>query len=211
MNGFRDRVDAGRQLADLLRGSPLADPVVVGLPRGGVPVAAEVARALGAPLDVLVVRKLGVPGHEELGFGAIGEDDVIVLDRALVARVGLSDRQVAAVEAAERAELDRRVVAYRGGREPVALRGRDVVVVDDGVATGGTARAAGLVARHHGAARVLLAVPVGVPQTLDELREVYDEVVVVLAPPMMYAVGEWYDDFRPTTDDEVIRLLSAAS
>lgn len=206
---FRDRVDAGRQLAAKLRSYPLDDPIVVGLPRGGVPVAAEVARALGAPLDVLVVRKLGVPGHEELGFGAIGEDDVTVVDRHMTADLRMSESQIAAVEFAERERLDERVARYRADHLFVPLAGHDVVVVDDGVATGGTARAGAQVARHHGATRVILAVPVGSPPALNALQADYDEVISVLAPSHMYAVGEWYDDFSPTTDDDVMAILSA--
>ncbi len=207
---FANRVAAGRALAELTRERVPGDVVVLGLPRGGVPVAAEVARALGAPLDVLVVRKLGLPRHPELAMGAIGEDGIRVLDRDLVAREGVSERAVAGVEAAERAELARRTEQYRGGRPPVPIAGRTVVIVDDGLATGSTARAAVQVARARGARRVILAVPVAPPDTVAMLRHDADVVLVVLTPERFAAVGQWYDDFTPTSDAEVVAALAAA-
>lgn len=167
---FSDRVDAGKRLAGRLAHLRREDVVVVGLPRGGVPVAAEVARALDAPLDVIVVRKIGVPFQPELGMGALGEDGVKVLNREVMAMAGVTARELAAVEARESAELRRRAERFRAGRERVRLTGRVVVVVDDGVATGSTARAACAVARAHGAARVVLAVPVAPVDWTRRLR-----------------------------------------
>jgi len=208
---FRNRRDAGRQLAARLE--PLRDeePVVVGLPRGGVPVAAEVAEALGAPLDVIVVRKLGVPFQPELGMGAIGEDGVRVLNEDVIRMARVGPEEIAEVERRERLEIERRARSFRGGRPAVSLVGRTVIVVDDGIATGGTARAALQVARAHGARRVVLAVPVAPPDTVAAMREVADEVVCLEAPVGFSAVGQWYDDFTQTPDVEVVRLLDAAA
>ena len=205
---FTDRTEAGRRLADRLshlREQP--DVVVVGLPRGGVPVAAEVAESLGAPLDVIVVRKLGVPFQPELALGAIGEDDVRVVNDDLVRMAGVTDDEIAEVEARERIELDRRAEQFRRGRTRVRLTGRVVVVVDDGVATGSTARAACQVARAEGAARVVLAVPVAPTDWTDRLGDVADELVAVDTPAYFMAVGQHYRDFDQTTDDEVIHCL----
>ena len=209
MRGFRDRRDAGQQLGARLRHLRDEHPVVVGLPRGGVPVAFEVARALDAPLDVIVVRKLGVPVQPELGMGAVGEDGVRVVNDDVVRQAGVSSSAIAAVEARERLEVERRAQLYRRGRPMVPLAGRTVVVVDDGIATGGTARAALEVARAHGARRVVLAVPVAARESVQELAGVADEVVVLATPVPFYAVGEWYTRFSPTPDDEVVRLLEA--
>lgn len=207
---FRDRRDAGRRLAACLAHLRAERPVVLGLPRGGVPVAAEVAAALDAPLDVILVRKLGVPYQPELAMGAIGEDGVRVLNRELIARAGITDAEVARVEAAERVELERRARRFRADRPAAPLAGRTVVIVDDGLATGATARAAIQVARAHGAQRVVLAVPVAPPDTVGELETEADEVVVVLTPSHFYAIGEWYDDFSQTPDAEVIAALEEA-
>jgi putative phosphoribosyl transferase len=209
---FADRTDAGRRLAGRL-GHLAGTPglVVVGLPRGGVPVAAEVARALGAPLDVIVVRKLGVPARPELGMGAIGEDGVRVLDDEIVRRAGVTPAEIAAVEARERIELERRAARFRIGRDRVPLRGRTVVVVDDGIATGSTARAACLVARVEGAARVVLATPVAPVGWTDRLRDVADELVATATPEDFDAVGQFYDDFSQTTDEEVVASMARST
>jgi len=208
---FIDRADAGRRLATLLEHLPRSDVVVVGLPRGGVPVAFEVARALGAPLDVIVVRKLGVPFQPELGMGAIGEGGARVVDERVVVAAGVSAEEFAAVEVRERAELERRVRRFRGERPPVSLAGRTVVVVDDGIATGSTARAACQVARAQGAARVVLAVPVAPPASIATLRRDADEVVCLETPARFFAIGQFYKDFTQTSDDEVVALLERAA
>ena len=204
---FDDRADAGRHLAEALLAYRGPDTVVLGLPRGGVPVAAEVAHALGAPLDVLLVRKLGVPRQPELAFGAIGEGGVRVFNDAVLRHAGLTDDEVARVEETERAELERRRSRYRGGAPGVALAGRVAIIVDDGFATGATARAAAMVARESGAARVIVAAPIGAPDTIAALRDVADEVVCLGAPPGFVAVGQGYRDFGQTSDDEVCDLL----
>ncbi|MFF4814233.1 phosphoribosyltransferase family protein [Kitasatospora sp. NPDC001309] len=207
---FTDRAEAGRRLAGRL--GHLAGPgtVVVALPRGGVPVAAEVAAALGAPLDICVIRKLGVPYQPELGMGAIGEDGVRVLNEQVIRLAGVGDGQLAQVERRERAELERRALRYRGDRPAADLRGRTVVVVDDGVATGSTARAACRIVRARGAARVVLAVPVAPRDWTERLSEVADELVCVDTPSPFFAIGEFYADFTQTGDEEVLRLLAEA-
>jgi putative phosphoribosyl transferase len=210
MERFEDRRHAGRLLGARLRSMGALHPIVVGLPRGGVPVADEVARALGAPLDVILVRKLGVPTQPELAMGAIGEDGVRVMNPEIVGLTGVTERQIAAVVAHEQVELARRSAAYRAGRPRTALAGRTVIVVDDGVATGATTRAALAVARAHGAARVVLAVPVGADDTLRQLEHDGEEVVTLLRPADFAAVGQWYRDFEPTGDAEVVSLLAAA-
>lgn len=211
MQPFTDRAHAGRQLAEALRDYRDCGAVVLGLPRGGVPVAAEVARALGAPLDVLVVRKLGVPEQPELAFGAIGEGGIRVHNTELMRRIGLSPQLVAAVENAERAELERRVRRYRGGRQALPLDGRVVIIVDDGFATGATARAAALVARARGASTVVLAAPIGASDSVAGLSDVADEVVCVGVPADFIAVGQGYRDFSQTSDEEVCALLEPES
>ncbi|HEU5301234.1 MAG TPA: alpha/beta fold hydrolase [Acidimicrobiia bacterium] len=207
---FRDRREAGRRLAGALAPYAGPDVVVLGLPRGGVPVAAEVAETLGAPLDVIVVRKLGVPSQPEFGMGAIGEGGVRVLDLELVRRAGVAPGAVEGVEHRERAELERRVRRFRGDRPAVPIEGRTAIIVDDGVATGGTARAAVQVARAHGAARVVLAVPVAAPEAVRELAGVADDVIALETPEFMRAIGYWYDDFTQTSDEDVVALLSRA-
>jgi putative phosphoribosyl transferase len=207
---FADRAAAGRRLAEMLAGlaPELGDAVVLALPRGGVPVAAEIASALDLPLDVLVVRKLGVPGHVELGMGAMGEDGTVVLNDELVDRLGLSQKEIAAVAQREGAEVERRLEAYRRGRPPVAVEGRTVIVVDDGLATGYTARAAVELLRRRGASRVVLAVPVAPAEAVAELRGVADEVVCAHTPDWFMAIGQWYDDFHQVPDREVASLLA---
>jgi predicted phosphoribosyltransferase len=200
---FKDRLDAGERLAAALARFRTEDVVVLGLPRGGVPVAAVVARALGAPLDVIVVRKLGVPAHRELAMGAIGDGGVRVVNEDVLRAEGVTARELAEVEARERAELIRRARDLRGDRPPVSVAGRTAIVIDDGIATGSTASAACEVIRALRADRVVLAVPVGARQALEALRRVADEVVCLETPEPFYAVGQWYADFSPTTDEEV--------
>ncbi|MEU6235944.1 alpha/beta family hydrolase [Kitasatospora sp. NPDC047058] len=207
---FANRTEAGRRLAAHLGHLRGPGTVVVALPRGGVPVAAEVAAELDAPLDICVIRKLGVPYQPELGMGAIGEDGVRVLNDQVMRIAGITDEQLARVERQERAELERRARRYRGGRPPADLRGRDVVVVDDGIATGSTARAACLIVRARGAARVVLAVPVAPRDWTERLYGVADELVCVGTPSPFFAIGEFYSDFSQTGDDEVLRLLAEA-
>jgi putative phosphoribosyl transferase len=208
---FVDRRDAGRRLGASLAGRGLADAVVVALPRGGVPVAAEVAATLGAPLDILVVRKLGCPWQPELGMGGIGEGGVRVLNEALIARLGITAEQVDAVAAEEQAELERRVRRYRGDRPAVPVAGRTVVLVDDGLATGFSARTAVAVLRQQGAGRIVLAVPVAPSETIRQMQTVADEVVCLETPAWFLAIGEWYADFRQTSDDEVTTLLAGSA
>ena len=205
---FRDRVEAGVRLSDALEGVDLGPAVLVaGLPRGGVPVAAEVATRLGAPLDVIIVRKLGVPGHRELAMGAVGEGGVIVRDERILHAVAPSAAAVDRTVASERAEVEARAHRFRPGREQRSLAGRTVLVVDDGLATGSTAEAAVRVARAQGADRVVVAVPVGSAAAVARLEAVADAVLCLAAPSDFGAVGAFYEDFSATTDDEVVRLL----
>ncbi|GHF04423.1 phosphoribosyltransferase [Pseudolysinimonas yzui] len=209
MHEFLDRADAGRRLAARLTSLRGPDVVVLGLPRGGVPVAAEVAAALEAPLDLIVVRKLGIPFQPEVAMGAIGEGGVRVLDEALVARAGVSAADVDAVERQERATLDSRVARFRTGAERLDLTGRTAIIVDDGIATGATATAACGVARQLGAARVIVAAPVGGPDAVPRVGGA-DDVVCLIQPPGFYAVGAHYRDFGQTSEEEVATLLAAA-
>jgi len=207
---FRNRSDAGQRLAGRLEHLRGKDAVILGLPRGGVPVAAEVARALAAPLDIILVRKLGVPAQPELGMGAIGESDARVINPDVVRYAQVSEAQMAEVERRERAELERRARRFRGGAPREPLAGRIAVIVDDGIATGSTARAACQVARALGAARVVLAVPVAPPGADVGMRGDADEVICLEMPGRFLAIGEWYDDFAQTSDEEVVALLRAA-
>jgi uncharacterized protein (TIGR00369 family) len=207
---FRNRSDAGQRLAGRLEHLRGTDAVILGLPRGGVPVAAEVASALGAPLDIILVRKLGVPAQPELGMGAIGESDARVINPDVVRYAQVSEAQLAEVERRERAELQRRAQRFRGGAPHEPLAGRIAVIVDDGIATGSTARAACQVARAMGAARVVLAVPVAPPGADVGMRGDADEVICLEMPGRFLAIGEWYEDFAQTSDEEVIALLRAA-
>jgi putative phosphoribosyl transferase len=206
--GFRNRHDAGRRLAALLEPFRGERPVVVGIPRGGVPVAAEVAQALGAALDVAVVRKIGAPRSPEFAIGALAEGGVCVLSDQVVRALGLSEGELQALIARVEGELLERLVRYRGEREPAELGGRTAILVDDGLATGRSALAAVRSLRKRGAARVVLAVPVAAPESAGELRRHADEVVCVEEPADLWAVGYWYQDFRATTDEEVAALLA---
>lgn len=207
---FADRAEAGRVLAERLEHLRSAHPVVVGIPRGGVPVARAVADALSAPLDLIVVRKLGVPWRPEVAMGAIGEDGIRVVDERWISSLGVSARQLAEVELRERAELERRIRAFRAERERVSLRGRAVIVVDDGIATGSTAAAACRIARAAGASRVILAVPVAPRDWIRRLGDAADDYIVVETPARFSAVGRSYDDFSPTSDAEVRAALDPA-
>jgi putative phosphoribosyl transferase len=208
---FTDRVDAGRQLSARLLHLRGERTVVLGLPRGGVPVAAEVAAALGALLDVIVVRKLGVPQQPELGMGAVGEDGARVINAEVVRLAGVSAETLEAVEVREQAEVRRRARQYRGSRARLRLDGRTAVIVDDGVATGSTARAACQIARAHGAARVVLAVPVAPRGWEVRLAGAADELVSVTTPGQFLAIGEFYGDFSQTADAEVAACLDRAA
>lgn len=207
---YRDRREAGRALATrLARFGDRRDTVVLGLPRGGVPVAWEVADALGAPVDVMPVRKLGTPARPELAMGAIAGADTVVVNHAVTAMYGLDDATVEAAALTAWTELRRQERHHRAGREPVPLAGRTAILVDDGLATGATMRAAAMAARRAGAAQVVVAVPVAAPEALDAVADVADEVVCVATPAAFGAVGRWYADFA-ATPDAVVRALLAA-
>lgn len=207
---FRDRREAGQRLAEALLPYASSNRVIVlGLPRGGVPVAFEVARRLGAPLDVCIVRKLGVPGHEELAMGAIASGGIRLINEEVVDAYAVSDAQIAAVTEAEQRELERRERLYRDNRPLPPLRDRTVILVDDGLATGATMRVAVLALRYEAPARIVVAVPVAAAETCDDFREIVDDIVCAETPWPFYAVGVWYEDFTQTTDDEVHELLNA--
>jgi len=207
---FRDRMEAGQLLGRELaaRFGVIDDAIVLALPCGGVPVGGEVAKAINAPLDVFIVRKLGVPGHEELAMGAIASGGVRVLNRDVLDYARVTQQQLDAVAAREERELTRREAEYRGNRAPLDVRGRSVIVVDDGLATGSTMRAAVQALRAMEPKRIIVAVPVGAAQTCEDLREIADEIVCLRTPEPFEAVGLWYDDFTQTTDAEVHALLS---
>ncbi len=205
---FSDRHEAGRKLVPLLRRFAGEHPVVVGIPRGGVPVAAEVAWGLDAPLEVVVVRKIGAPQNPEFAIGALAEDGVYLLDQHTVRSLNLPTPALRAVVARARRELEERTRRYRGERASIDLTGRTAILVDDGLATGNSAAAAVASLREQGATRVILAVPVAAPESARALRERADEVVCVEEPAELWAVGAWYEDFQPTTDREVARLLA---
>lgn len=211
MRVFRDRREAGRQLVRRL-GAYVgrADVVVLGLPRGGVPVAYEVAIGLGAPLDVLVVRKLGVPGHEELAMGAIASGGIQVVEHRVVDALGISRETFERVEHAARHEVERRERAFRDDRQPLDVRGKTVILVDDGLATGSSMAAAIEAIRTRSPARLICGVPVAPPETCEALGLRTDEMICLLTPERMYAIGVWYEDFSQTTDTEVRQLLDAA-
>jgi len=209
---FRDRADAGGLLAERLSHYAGRDDVLVlGLPRGGVPVAAEVARALGAPLDVFLVRKLGLPGQEELAMGAIASGGARVLNEELVETLGIPEALIDAVAAREEEELRRRERLYRGERTPPEVEGKTVILVDDGLATGSSMRAAVAALRRRRPARIVVAVPTAPVSTCEELRPEVDELVCARTPQPFYAVGIWYENFNQTTDEEVRRLLAEAT
>jgi putative phosphoribosyl transferase len=209
---FRDRTHAGRVLAGkLARYAGRPDVRVLALPRGGVPVAYEVARALGAPLDVFLVRKLGMPGHRELAMGAIASGGVRVLNQDIVGRLGIPPHVIDSVAAREAEELARRERAYRDDRAPLDVKDRSVILVDDGLATGATMRAAVAALRQQGPARIVVAVPTAAPEACAAFADEVDEVVCADTPSPFVAVGLWYDDFAETTDEEVQRLLREAA
>jgi predicted phosphoribosyltransferase len=206
---YRDRVEAGQSLGSYLRKyADHPDVVVLALPRGGVPVAYEIARTLHAPMDVFLVRKLGVPGQEELAMGAIASGGLRVLNPSVVDALGIPDDVIDAVAAAEQQELDRREREYRGDRPSPEIRGRTVVLVDDGLATGATMRAAVAALRAQNPAKIVVAVPVGAPESCEELEREADEVVCPMTPEPFYAIGLWYEDFAQTSDAEVRDLLA---
>lgn len=204
---FIDRRDAGRRLADVLASRSLADPVVLGVPRGGVVVAYEVARVLAAPLDVVIPRKIGAPTNPELAVGAVAQDGTLVLDEAMVRTVGASEAYLRREADRQREEIERRLKLYRGPRPAVELTGATVIVVDDGIATGATVLAALRGLRSQDPGRVVLAVPVAPPDTLERLTPEADEVVCLATPEPFYAVGQFYRHFEQTTDEEVVELI----
>jgi putative phosphoribosyl transferase len=206
---FPNRIEAGRQLAEKLdKYSGRKDVIVLGLPRGGVPVAYEIAKRLRAPLDVFIVRKLGVPGFEELAAGAIASGGVRVLNEDVMRAIPHADEVIEAVTAREAAELERREQIYREGRPPPELRDRTVILVDDGLATGATMRAAVKAARQGGAAKIVVTVPVGPPDTCREIQEEADETICLSTPVFFQAVGQYYEDFSQTSDEDVRELLA---
>ncbi len=209
---FPNRAEAGRLLAEKLEKYAGRDDVIVlGLPRGGVPVAYEVARALGVPLDVFIVRKLGLPGFEELAVGAIASGGVRVLNEDVMRALPNADQLIESVTAKETIELERREQTYREGRSPPDLRDRIVILVDDGLATGATMRAAVAALRQRGVAKIVVAAPVGAPDTCREFEHEVDEIVCAIAPEFFQAVGQYYEDFSQTSDEEVRELLSRAA
>lgn len=207
---FLDRADAGQQLASLLEPYRAEEPLILGLPRGGVPVAREVANSLEAPMDIWVVRKVGAPDFPELGLGAVAQGGITYLNRETIELVGASDEEVQRIVREKQREVEERAARLRKGRPPPDVKGRTIILVDDGIATGGTVRAAIESLRAAEAGKIVLAVPVAATQSLAELRPLVDDVVCVHATPALYAIGAWYDDFHQVSDAEVIRLLEVA-
>ena len=208
---FRDRHDAGRQLTDKIRAESVpSNPIVLALPRGGVPVAFEVAQALHAPLDIFLVRKLGMPGHEELAIGAIASGGVRVLNREIMQASDLPREVVDAITEREQRELERREQAYRGDRPPPDLRGAAVFLIDDGLATGATMRAAVVALKQQEPARIVVAVPIAAPETCIEFRDIVDEIICAVTPEPFVSIGMWYEEFPQMTDDEVRDYLERA-
>ena len=209
---FRDRRDAGQQLAEeLIAYADRADVLVLALPRGGVPIAYEVAKRLSAPLDIFLVRKLGVPGHEELAMGAIATGGMRVINEPVVTSLGIPDEVIDRVAEREQQELERRERAYRDGRPAPDVRGRTVILIDDGLATGATMRAAAAALRQQQPARIVVAVPVAAQETCDEFRSEVEEIICAVTPKPFRGVGLWYEDFSQTTDEEVRDLLTRAA
>lgn len=205
---FIDRYDAGRQLAKSLKNyAGHSNVLVLGLPRGGVPVAYEVARALGAPLDTIIVRKLGVPGHQELAMGAIASGGIRVLNNEVIHSLGITDKMIDRVTAVEQRELERREYVYREGRKPFDVKGRIVLLIDDGIATGATIRAAAMALRTCGPAKIVVAAPIASAIAVGQLKHEVDEVVLLMMPKSFCSIGEWYEDFSETSDNEVRDLL----
>ena len=209
---FKDRRDAGKQLAqELLAYAGRSDVIVLALPRGGVPVAYEVARALNAPLDIFIVRKLGLPGHEELAIGAIASGGIRVLNHDIVQVLKISQNIIDKVTRRELEELERREQAYRGERPPYNVRHRTVILIDDGLATGASMRAAVAALRAQNPSRIVVAVPTAAPETCEAFQPEVDEIICAMTPEPFYGVGHWYEDFSQTTDDEVRALLEEAA
>ena len=209
---FRDRTEAGQILASkLTKYVNQVDTVILALPRGGVPVAYEIGKELGLPIDIFVVRKLGVPGHEELAMGAIASGGVRHINRDVVDQLRIESETIDVASRREQKEIERRERLYRGQRPPVDVRNKTVILVDDGLATGSTMRAAIAALRQHRPARIVVAVPTAAPQTCSEIADEVDEIICAATPETFYAVGQWYQDFSQTTDDEVRELLARAS
>jgi predicted phosphoribosyltransferase len=211
MVGFKNRSDAGKKLAaKLLVYADRPDVIVLGLPRGGIPVAFEVSQELGVPLDVFVVRKVGVPGQEELAMGAIASGNVTVMNESIVRSLGISRDVFSAIAKREGEELRRREKLYRRGSAPLDLKGRTVILIDDGLATGATMKAAVEAIQLHAPKRTVVAVPAADPETCEEMRDEADDVVCAITPDPFFSVGTWYEDFAQTTDEDVQRLLEIA-
>ena len=212
-NTFYNRSEAGRLLAQKLK--PIyanrSEVIVLGLPRGGIPVAYEIAQVLNAPLDICLVRKLGVPGHQELAMGAISTGTIVIINEDIVSSLGISKQEIEQVATQEWQELKRRDRVYRGDRPVPNLNHRIVILVDDGIATGSTLKAALTTIRQQQPKRIVIAVPVASPDICQELKDEVDEVVCLLTPEWLYSISLWYDDFSPTTDEEVCRLLALAA